>query len=915
MNFFFKKNKKILLLFSCYFVCFLTFFVNFFSIFLLLSCYFFYFFYFFILFTFLLVFFLIFFYFHFFSSSPTFFFNFTFYFLFFWFSKLFFTFNLRLFALFFTFSPFHFLLFYLLNIFFLFISKKIFISSEKNLIFGIFLFLFFFFLENFFVFKHFFAPPNPFTTFHPFFVLYFRFFHKKHFGPNKYFCFCFWACMFYFFFSFLVFFKKIFTLPPLSLLPVLLFLPDLLCSFLLIFSFFSLTLFLVLYPPLCNCPCSIDHVVVDWSCWKLLHRPSDRVRFTARTRAFLLSTCSPDTRRHTSTRARYLRLRAVYLWRTKRLSKSVGRDCQWRRRLPLWHNCRFRAIGVCTCATLCCSQRGVSREILVATEWKPECGVAWSRSVTIGDTTRSFSTQDRGKFARLRRAGAPRYGGVGWRRDDKRSAASVGYSYRVSECRGEVVVPLGRWRVAHPSGSCTVVLVEIAADLEDQLDIISEVPEGSIRFSPDVRQPHTPSLVRTAAWDERYSGVDEGCVLPTPGSAEEEHASFKSPSGEGAGCEEGSEAPTTKRDRGPASEASVPSRIPGNSALTWKISVAGWPPSKSVELLPSRPCAVQALRCWKCLPLRARQAAQRYTRLALCVEQAHGPATLVFSIQKTICLLANLSTFPKYLQSWQQFWTSQKLALTRGRVRSGSGCGNFRNGVHRSSQRWQIRRERLQRLGGRAQVHRIPHIRHEYSGVITVAHETRVREDLMTLPKESWSWHCFFFFQKKKKARTKRHVMPAARCSWGFRNRQSERQLEVDCVPRGAASFELVCEPKAGFSMAIGHGFPRCAAAADQTFRKSRRLLCFLFGSQSFMQRLADTFSLSLPKKTTVSGHKVKENISIKMATVYVSPWPWPRVSSMCSGGGSNISEKSAFSLLLFGSQSMQQLADMFSLS
>ena len=53
--------------------------------------------------------------------------------------------------------------------------------------------------------------------------------------------------------------------------------------------------------------------------------------------------------------------------------------------------------------------------------------------------------------------------------------------------------------VAHPSDSCVVVFIEIAADLEGQLDIISEVPEVPIRFSPDGRLPHTPSLVRTAA--------------------------------------------------------------------------------------------------------------------------------------------------------------------------------------------------------------------------------------------------------------------------------------------------------------------------------------------------------------------------------------------------------------------------------
>ena len=80
---------------------------------------------------------------------------------------------------------------------------------------------------------------------------------------------------------------------------------------------------------------------------------------------------------------------------------------------------------------------------------------------------------------------------------------------------GGVVIPLtdGPSGAAHPSDSCAVVFIEIAADLEGQLEIVSEVPEGSVRLSPDGRLPHMPSLVRTAAWDERCVGVDLGCVL------------------------------------------------------------------------------------------------------------------------------------------------------------------------------------------------------------------------------------------------------------------------------------------------------------------------------------------------------------------------------------------------------------------
>ena len=52
-----------------------------------------------------------------------------------------------------------------------------------------------------------------------------------------------------------------------------------------------------------------------------------------------------------------------------------------------------------------------------------------------------------------------------------------------------------------------VVFIEIAAELESQLEIVSEVPRKSIGFFPDGRLPHVPSLVRSAAWDARCGGV------------------------------------------------------------------------------------------------------------------------------------------------------------------------------------------------------------------------------------------------------------------------------------------------------------------------------------------------------------------------------------------------------------------------
>ena len=162
---------------------------------------------------------------------------------------------------------------------------------------------------------------------------------------------------------------------------------------------------------------------------------------------------------------------------------------------------------------------------------------------------------------------------------------------------------------------------------------------------------------------------------------------FKSPSGEGAGCEEGS----AKRDRG-----SVPSRVP--TALAHMQDFAGR--LAALEVAPVRRLAVRALRCREFLLCRERQAAQRCTKLALCLEQVQGTVAFVSqsklarSHQTAKCLLTDLSTLPKYLQSWRQFWTNPEM-LTGGIVPSGgSRCGNNGDGTHRCSQRRRIRRER-----------------------------------------------------------------------------------------------------------------------------------------------------------------------------------------------------------------------------
>ena len=91
----------------------------------------------------------------------------------------------------------------------------------------------------------------------------------------------------------------------------------------------------------------------------------------------------------------------------------------------------------------------------------------------------------------------------------------------------DVDVPLtgGPQGAAHPSDSCVMEFVAIAADLESHLAVVSKVPAEAIGFSPDGRLPLSPSLAQAVAWDE----VEESCALSTPGSADEGHARLSSP--------------------------------------------------------------------------------------------------------------------------------------------------------------------------------------------------------------------------------------------------------------------------------------------------------------------------------------------------------------------------------------------------
>ena len=309
-------------------------------------------------------------------------------------------------------------------------------------------------------------------------------------------------------------------------------------------------------------------------------------------------------------------------------------------------------------------------------------------------------------------------------RASKWAAASVGYSYRVSDDRQVGRAQLLRdspdscwrrggrrylqyfkkqlrvwiWGPREAKSSFASQMdrqeLHILRSLEGQLEVISEVPEGSIRFSPDGRLPHTPSSVRLAALDERYSGVKRLCIVYSQirGRTRE----FASPSGEGTVCEKGSEESTTKRDRGLLRSVNAKPNSRQQCCLAQDfagrlvaLEVRGVAPIKTPGGSDSALLGIPA--------------ASRKTS---------GPALHEARTLLGVGAEANRIRIPVSLTSKRRYASSptsrpcrgacgagsssgqtQKLALARGRARSGSGYGIFRNGVHRGSQR----------LGGHAQ--------------------------------------------------------------------------------------------------------------------------------------------------------------------------------------------------------------------
>ena len=153
--------------------------------------------------------------------------------------------------------------------------------------------------------------------------------------------------------------------------------------------------------------------------------------------------------------------------------------------------------------------------------------------------------------------------------------------------------------------------------------------------------------------------------------------------------------------------------------LTWKISLAGWPSSKSVGMLPSRRLSVRALRCWEILLPRERQAAQRYTRLAQAGAGA-GISRIRVPAKPARAVPPKCEVPPR--QPLDLAEVLAKLAAVLDKPRS-SRSVEREFGVDPGVATTET--EYTQRLNDHAQAQRILRTRHESPGIIIMAHETR----------------------------------------------------------------------------------------------------------------------------------------------------------------------------------------------
>ena len=77
-----------------------------------------------------------------------------------------------------------------------------------------------------------------------------------------------------------------------------------------------------------------------------------------------------------------------------------------------------------------------------------------------------------------------------------------------------------------------MVFVEVVAELEGPLEVITALQDDTMTFSPDDRLHHVPSLLRAAAGDERSCGIEEIAFESASASADEGAPRVSFPLGE-----------------------------------------------------------------------------------------------------------------------------------------------------------------------------------------------------------------------------------------------------------------------------------------------------------------------------------------------------------------------------------------------
>ena len=187
----------------------------------------------------------------------------------------------------------------------------------------------------------------------------------------------------------------------------------------------------------------------------------------------------------------------------------------------------------------------------------------------------------------------------------------------------------------------------------------------------------------------------------------------------------------SKRDRGVSSEAPMPSRGSCHNAHSRGRNFSGRLAALEISGAAPTPtsCSSGPAKLGRML-LRARRAVASVS-LSSQFTQSH---------QQAMRFPANPLTLPKYFA---------KLASVLDRPRSarsleelfGADAGVATTGMQRGSQ-WRSRRRRAPAAGRPCPgaVHSTHPSRVQCLGVITAAHDTSVRENLMTLPRECWSW-------------------------------------------------------------------------------------------------------------------------------------------------------------------------------